>query len=710
MARIDLDDSQITTDIILEMTPALVFFLDSENVVKKISTSACEYLEIAGPVAAQGKTIFKLISDPVLLLLMKRWTLTLDSGSPVEETFPIVHRGFDRYEWYSVKAKPVYRENILVAKCFFINNVTDLYAQKNILDTLMGSIPGTVLVFDRDLCILFSSDALAQENGFSSWRELSGHTLRELSSLNVDTVEIMLDQLILRDVPIQEILKTDRPGIGIRWHHADLRIIKSSAGIFGFILTLFDTTDEIKPKAILEALMDSTTDIITIINPEGTIDYVSRNLVESLGFNDWRSFINKPWETLLKNTGKNKEKYSELFFKSNSTEIPSESSTLTLDGPNGKTVLNYRVHELNYKKENFGYINLATNTTALVSAREQAESATRAKGTFLANMTHELRTPMNAVLGMNELLSRTHLDPLQRNYVAQVRSSATMLLSVINEILDFSKIEAKKMEIVSAPYKIMNSIQDVVNLIGVRVNEKELSFAVSVDPDIPSVLEGDSLRIKQILLNLLGNAVKFTNEGAVTLDVSATKVGTMVMLRLSVTDTGIGIPKEKQADLFNEFSRVDNSLTRPLEGSGLGLSICRALVTLMGGSLSLESLEGAGSTFTAIFPQGFVAEEGPIVSFLCTQPVHLLLYDRDTTTRGFIERMAERAGIIVDVCSDSKAFNRMVLNLNFPGRILYLSMLLRMIRSFLSLNSILRRGGWLFCLCRILLHKARILL
>ncbi|HHU36497.1 MAG TPA: PAS domain-containing protein, partial [Treponema sp.] len=416
LPRKDFDNSQIGTEIILEMTPALVFFLDRKNIVKEISTTACEYFGVSGPDMARGNTIFQLITDPILLLLMKRWALELDAGSLVEETFPIVRKGLNRFEWYSVKAKPVYRHDEIIGKCFFLNNVTELYTQKNILETLMVSIPGTVLVFDRDLLILFSSDALAQENGFSSWRELTGLSIRDVPSLNVEKIEIMLDQLILHDEPIQKTIKTDRPRHGIRWYHADLRIIKSFAGTFGFILTLFDITNEIKPKAILEALMDSTTDIITIINPQGTIEYMSHNLGEALGFDDWRSLVNQPWRKLLNNTGENQAKFAEFFSGDSFTDTKQGHNTLTLDSPEGKTFLNYRFHELNYQQENFGYINLATNTTALVNAREHAELATRAKATFLANMTHELRTPMNAVLGINDLLSRTTLTSLQQNY------------------------------------------------------------------------------------------------------------------------------------------------------------------------------------------------------------------------------------------------------------------------------------------------------
>ncbi|HQB88460.1 MAG TPA: ATP-binding protein, partial [Treponemataceae bacterium] len=500
----------------------------------------------------------------------------------------------------------------------------------------------------------------------ASWRAMTGHSLRELKTVNVDATERMLERLILSDLPIRETVKIESSESGIRWQQADLRVIRAAAWTFGYILTLFDITDEIKPKAILESLMDSTTDIISIVNPNGTIEYVSRTLVEALGFDSWRSLVNRPWEQLFENTGEMRKKMTELFSGDSLADIQTGPQTLYIDTPEGTTVLNYRTNELNYQDENFGFLSIATNTTDLVTAREQAESAMRAKAAFLANMTHELRTPMNAVLGINELLSRTSLTPLQRNYVAQVRSSASLLLSVINDILDFSRIEAKKMTLVNEPYKVMDLLQDVINLISVRMNEKELSFTVTIDPDVPSVLVGDTIRIKQLLINLLGNAVKFTGEGGVVLELSASRVGETAMVHLSVMDTGIGIPKIKQAELFKEFSRVDNTTVHSVEGSGLGLAICRGLVNLMGGTLTLESDTGKGSTFTAIFPQGLCPDSSPVADLSCSKTVKLLVYDRDPATRKSIASMAEQAGIDFDVCTDSLSFTRTVSGGTFP--------------------------------------------
>ena len=196
----------------MEMTPTMVIFLDTGNCVQKISARACAYLGLDDCHEAPGKSIFKLITDPVLLLLMKRWTQTLAEGSSLEEVFPVARLGSGGYEWISVRAKPVYDGPTLISKAFFLDDVTDLYAQKNILDALMVSIPGTVLVFDRDLRILFASESVARENGFVSWRAMTGHSLRELRTVNVEATERMLERLIVSDMPIRETVKIDDPG------------------------------------------------------------------------------------------------------------------------------------------------------------------------------------------------------------------------------------------------------------------------------------------------------------------------------------------------------------------------------------------------------------------------------------------------------------------------------------------------------------------
>ena len=234
----------------------------------------------------------------------------------------------------------------------------------------------------------------------------------------------------------------------------------------------------------------------------------------------------------------------------------------------------------------------------LQRAKLAAEAASLAKSEFLANMSHEIRTPMNGVIGMSELLLETPLSSMQRDYAMTVRDSASALLTVINDILDFSKVEAGKLELETLDFDLRETIEDVARLLAIQAHAKGLEVTAHIDPDLPHFLKGDPGRLRQILLNLGGNAVKFTRHGEVSIDLkvlSADPLGTSV--RCEVRDTGIGIPTERMEALFKPFSQVDASTTRRFGGTGLGLSIVRRLIEMMGGTTGVTSRHGVGSTF-----------------------------------------------------------------------------------------------------------------
>ena len=415
------------------------------------------------------------------------------------------------------------------------------------------------------------------------------------------------------------------------------------------------------------SIIETTTDFIATFDPEGNITYINPAGRKMLGFGpeDDLSYLNLSGLIPPSVIDRVMNEAIPMAFMHKSWS--GETALITRDGEE-ISVSQVVIAHFNssgfpeYYSTTLRDITQAKRTEAdLLLAKEQAEQAARVKSEFLATMSHEIRTPMNGVLGMAELLLDSSLTEEQRNTVDTLLQSGRALLVILNDILDYSKIEANRLELESLPFDMIDMLKAVRLLMQQQADNKNLALSLQL-PDADALwVRGDVTRVRQILLNLLSNALKFTETGGVNLNLQVNSRDGMQALTLSVTDTGIGIPADRQAVLFEKFTQMDSSMARRFGGTGLGLAISRQLARLMGGDIECSSIEGVGSTFrlhlplpSAAPPQALSPTPARVEPASASQ-LHVLVAEDNPVNQLVIRKLLEKLGVSADIADNGQA-------------------------------------------------------
>jgi PAS domain S-box-containing protein len=536
-----------------------------------------------------------------------------------------------------------------------------LAREHTLLRTLLDHLPDYVYVKDTHSRFLTANAAVLRALGKTTREEVLGKTDFDLLPHELAERYAADEQALFRSgLPLRDREEVGADADGRRKCllttkvplHDPSGVVVGLVGISHDISARKEAEESLaRERALLRSLIDSIPDLIFYKDRQSVYlgcnaafeQLVGRRQAELVGLSDLDLFPQEAAE----------------FFREKDRQMLAEGRPRRneewLDFPDGRRALIDMLKTPFFGPDGqvLGVIGIGRDITALKQAQEAAEAASRAKGEFLANMSHEIRTPLNGILGMTQLALDTDLTREQREYLGLVNSSAEHLLEVINDILDFSKIEAGKLDLELIPFALRDSLEDTLATLALRAHKKGLELADHILPDVPDGLVGDPGRLRQVVVNLVGNAIKFTEHGEVVIEVEVQSAECRVQseealhtalctLHFRVRDTGIGIPAEAQRQLFQAFSQVDSSTTRKYGGTGLGLAISARLVGLMGGRIWLESEAGRGSTFhfTARFGLAGPATGARSAAAPVTlQDLPVLVVDDNATNRRILQEM-----------------------------------------------------------------------
>ena len=539
----------------------------------------------------------------------------------------------------------------------------ELKAEQALLEALMETIPDDIYFKNRAGQFLRINRAKALRSGLTDPRQAIGKSDASFfQSEHADASLAQEQEIMQSETPlVDQVERLVWPDGHISWVSATKVPLRDHTGqIIGTVgisrdITKHHDTEEALhvERDRLRTLIDNLPDHIFIKDRDGRFMTVNSTLVFSLGKQSESELLGLSDRDIFElEMAKRFEIDDQRVIKTGVMLFNREEELATTDGFR-RTILTTKVPLRSKTGDIIGLVGICRDITErklaeeeLQRAKEAAEVANRAKSDFLANMSHEIRTPMNAVIGMTELLLGSEIQAEQRDYLETIRDAADSLMGVINDILDFSKIESGKFELDNYPIEVREWLGDTVRTLGVRAHAKHIELAFDIDDAVPQFVLGDGLRLRQIILNLVGNAIKFTEQGEVFVSVKAAQLTEdHVQLHFSVSDTGIGMTPEQQSRVFQAFEQADTSMTRRYGGTGLGLSISSRLVSLMGGRLNVHSQPGQGSTFDFLVNFAKPAVSAPdkprSLDLELLTGLRVLIVDDNDTNRRILLRMCQ---------------------------------------------------------------------
>ncbi len=554
--------------------------------------------------------------------------------------------------------------------------------RRPILQAIADSLPLNLLIKDREGRRVFANRGYLELMGVAS-EDILGKTDFDLFTDEEARRYSGEDAQVLRTgKELRESNSLAGPGDEECWIERVKRPLRDANGkIVGVQVLFWDATDRhlIEQKrdlerALFDSLMENIPDSVYFKNRESRFMHISKAMVSKFGMDSADQAIGKTDADIFTDEHAQQARDDELEIMRTGRPLVSRVERETWPDREDTWVSTTKMPLRNQSGEIVGTFGISRDVTELKRtqdelqiARDAAEAANKAKSDFLANVSHEIRTPMNGIIGMTELLLNTELTSEQREYQQLALSSADALLGLLNDILDFSKIEAGKLEIERLPFKLRDTLGAMLRTLASRAAQKGVELAAHIAPDVPDDLLGDASRVRQVVVNLVGNAIKFTEEGEIVVRVTVVEQSEdSASLRFAVSDTGIGISPAQQARIFDAFTQADASTTRQFGGTGLGLAISTQLVMLMGGRLAVKSRLGHGSTFHFTLDFGRTAQQSTgrpaALSTLRRAPV--LVVDDNRTNQIICEEMLTNWGMAPTAVDSGKqgleAFDRAI--------------------------------------------------